>query len=887
MKKLTCFLLLLCLLLSPVMVWAANTPVKNGTVQDQAGMFREEALASLEQAAQGPLYTFYILTIDSLQGEDPFDYTTRVFNEWGLQNNEILLLISSQDRRIEMNLVSEELQRSIRSFYGGGDVGELIGRLTEEYFIPAAKEGDFAQASLNLMNAVHELAAEDAEAVQPASVPDPEPEAPAADPEPQAGDMSPAETSADVDKKPLIPPLSQWNWTLIAIVLTSVVLAWILLYGMILKIQWSKLRSRANQLLIEVSHANEELKPYVGLVQGQTEKLVNQLNELVTLLLIDLGKLQQDMEAKILFIRLLALRQGIRKGRLTVANCQAVFEKIYPEIVRVGETERQVTRKVEDLSGKLEAAQSTVQRLAEKHSFPLTCMTEELTELEAELSRVRDLKVFDPLRASEAAAGLTQPMEKAFKEAEELPQWLNKYNAFPQTLSECRQELERWINEHCLKLVGIDPYSKLDEAQRNMEPLLAELRVGNMPSIRQISGRMDELLAEALEMTKRHAYLRGKNQEDIRFIKQKIAEFAKVEADLEQILSDLREAFVKEHWVDLAVSLEAAKRMMQDTAVQLPNVIKLTDDDHQHFEEARLKLDEMLQWLDGVDQISSHCQSISMQLNEAMDDLRTVVNESWKQFMESAQLARNEKLIFLEGAGPDETYPIIYPMFQKLKSMLHTTPYSLQELERHVREFSGRIDDFVIHVEFVLGEKNYALEAISFMESSFQSAVARTRRKIRVRKYEKNYRNILYEVNNLMASGFYMDAAEKVNEVQYLIDEMDNEYQRKLYSERTSASSSSWGSSSSETSIWGSSSSRKPSGSSIWGYGSSRNTSGSSTRDSSSSQNTSGGSSWSSTSSRNTSGGSTWGSSSSANKSGGSSWGSGSNNNNKSGGSNW
>ncbi|WP_249730573.1 YgcG family protein [Paenibacillus sp. J2TS4] len=854
-----CFLLLCCLFVSPLIALAADIPGKNGTVQDLAGMFRDEALASLEQSAQGPLYSFYILTINSLNGEDPSEYATQVFNGWELEDKEILLLIASQEQRIEMNFVNDDLLRAIRSVYGeDGESGEVVGQLTMEHFIPAAKEGDFAQASLDLMEAVHQLPQPElggSTSVPPDSA---RTEVPVQEPSSaNTGDPEPVESRWHWQ--------IQWSWTELFLYFSLAVIAFIVLYGTLLKFQWFRLRTQVRRLLVEVSHGNDALRPFVGLVQGQTEKVVNQLNDQLTQLLIDLGKLQTDLEPRIFLLKLKTLRQGVRKGQQQLKQSSASFAEVHPGVTRVVEVDRSVTNTVQELSGQLDALESEVKQLAEKHSFPLTRMFEEKGELEADLNQVRDLKVFDPLEANEAASRLLINMGKAVQGAKEFPQMLEKYSTFPQTVSDCRREIEQIVASNSLKLLRMNPYFMLEEAKQCTAPLFAELQIGSMEKVRKIVEQMDSLLAKALEMTKRQAFLRHKNKKDIEYIEQKLAQFAAEGPALDDLLADMQKRFVQEHWADLAVGLQAAKGSLRDTTVKLPEVIRLTDDDHQEFEEARESIDVMLRCLAEMDQTAQGCRTTSRQLNEAIEYQRRDADLNWKHYMDAVQLVKRKGLRFSDGMGAEQAQAIIHDLFQKLNFVLNTPPYSMDEIERHAKQISSQSSAFITRVRRALEEKDEALRSLSQMQSRYRSIVSKTRKKISIKSYDRRYNSIINQVENLITAGHYFSAVEQVNTIRGITNEMEREYSRKLSAERAAASSSSWGSSSSGSSsgsFWGSSSS--------------------------SSRNSSGGSSWGSGSSGNSSGGSSWRSSSSSrNHSGGSSWGSGSNKNNKSGGSNW
>ncbi|MEB9897194.1 TPM domain-containing protein, partial [Bacillus cereus] len=137
---------------------AEGVPAKEGLVQDTAQMLSKKSIASIEKAAKGKLYTFYLLTVDSLNGTAPADYANDVYEQWGLGADDILLLISKQERRVEMNFNNPSLQAAINAKVGiRGDAGGSLTSWLDTHFIPKAKEGDFAAASVSVMKATHAL----------------------------------------------------------------------------------------------------------------------------------------------------------------------------------------------------------------------------------------------------------------------------------------------------------------------------------------------------------------------------------------------------------------------------------------------------------------------------------------------------------------------------------------------------------------------------------------------------------------------------------------------------------------------------------------------------------------------------------------------------------
>lgn len=167
-------MLLLVIMMSagPGTARAEGIPAKDGLVQDTAQMLSKKSIASIEKAAKGKLYTFYLLTVDSLNGKAPATYANDVYEHWELGADDILLLISKQERRVEMNFNNPSLQAAIDAKVGiRGDAAGSLTSWLDTHFIPKAKEGDFAAASVSVMKSTHALKPQTSAGSKPAAKP--------------------------------------------------------------------------------------------------------------------------------------------------------------------------------------------------------------------------------------------------------------------------------------------------------------------------------------------------------------------------------------------------------------------------------------------------------------------------------------------------------------------------------------------------------------------------------------------------------------------------------------------------------------------------------------------------------------------------------------------
>lgn len=152
------------ILIVPLFVLAETaqpTPMPGSFVHDFAGVISDERKAEIQLQAQRLKDEFKteiaVVTIDSLQGEDSFDYSTRMARSWGIGSKEndvrgLLILVAVNDRKtafrtsrhIEGELpdgVTGEISRRMNASFKNNDFGGglsagmslILGRLSGVY----------------------------------------------------------------------------------------------------------------------------------------------------------------------------------------------------------------------------------------------------------------------------------------------------------------------------------------------------------------------------------------------------------------------------------------------------------------------------------------------------------------------------------------------------------------------------------------------------------------------------------------------------------------------------------------------------------------------------------------------------------------------------------
>jgi uncharacterized protein len=155
MKKLLILLTYLFLFL-PLHASALGIPKLQGYVNDYAHMISGSARAKLEEELksfeQSDSTQFVILTIPSLEGESPEDYSIKIVEAWKLgqarKDNGILLLVSKDDRKMRI-----EVGRGLEGRLTDLTAGRIVDLAIKPWFKRGDFDGGFAAGVASLIDA--------------------------------------------------------------------------------------------------------------------------------------------------------------------------------------------------------------------------------------------------------------------------------------------------------------------------------------------------------------------------------------------------------------------------------------------------------------------------------------------------------------------------------------------------------------------------------------------------------------------------------------------------------------------------------------------------------------------------------------------------------------
>ena len=156
-------LALVALLSSGACAWASDivVPPRNSPVYDGAGVLSDESQSHLrarcDEVLTGADAAIGVVTVKTLGDEPIEDYAVKLLTAWGLgakgKDRSVLVLVAPTEHKLRI-----EVGYGLEGILPDGKVG----RIRDEYMVPAFKEGDYDGGIVGAVDAIAAVIAEDA-----------------------------------------------------------------------------------------------------------------------------------------------------------------------------------------------------------------------------------------------------------------------------------------------------------------------------------------------------------------------------------------------------------------------------------------------------------------------------------------------------------------------------------------------------------------------------------------------------------------------------------------------------------------------------------------------------------------------------------------------------
>ncbi|WP_339288884.1 septation ring formation regulator EzrA [Paenibacillus sp. FSL E2-0201] len=722
MKKYIALFLLISVLWVPG-AYAAVIPTQQGLVTDSAGMFSSAEAKSISAAATGDLVTMHVLTVDSLNGTPADKYADETYASWGLSTRDILLLISAGDQSIELNFNNPGFQNSINAWsqnQGGSSGSAAITALLDTYFIPYAREGDFAGGTKALIKAVHSIGDSTGNAGENAGSGS---AIGSTDGGLENGTSSNPGTSVSSESRS-----SSSMFKIAAIVIGTVLILlvlFIVITGLRRRKQLSEQQEQLSNLLVQANRALESLKPFQGIVQGKTEVLVEGISKRLSAKLVEISSLQSDGQGtQPPFYRLNALKAAVEQLQQTEASFRTALEEEEKNIAVISEADRNVKQRITELKEDTPELEEQLHDAVKETGYALQEIVEELKELAEETSKADQLELFDPIAAQEITEDAQERQEKIEQDLKDVDLYDDKLNHFPTVLAASRAKITSIIEQNSLHNMKIKPYDRLEQARVESLTLEAPLRAGDMDEVRRIGANLDLLLDEAVAMTEQQALLRQNNRRDLETFRTEWSQLKQRRDGLQSRITEARIYFEEQHVATVENILTEWSTRLREGASEVAQIENWTSDERGEYDKAHNALEQLLSLLDeAARQFDGVSESLNA-LHERLDKVTRLFSEG------QSRVETTQRMLHSRGLSSRIRFELsLLPEFSALEHRLTSRPYNLEELESLSRSYDSQITSFVNEANRLVRQKEEEerLAQLAMMREQQRRAQARKR----------------------------------------------------------------------------------------------------------------------------------------------------------------
>ncbi|SEU23878.1 TPM domain-containing protein [Paenibacillus sp. NFR01] len=727
MKKVMSILLFLCLLWTSA-VSAAGLPAPSGPVTDQAGMLSAQEAADIGAKAAGERYTFHVLTIPSLDGADSAAYATEVYQAWKLATRDVLVLLSAEDRQVELNFNNPGLQSALDDWSAsrGGRTGSgAITELLDTYFIPYAKDGDYAGGIYALMAGVNALgtaspagggtaggsasgavtggagtggvntggagangSAHSGEGAAGGS---------------GAGGQSAVPDSGALPGSTAAPDAGSGMGRAVLIG------AAVLLLGALLAFALTGLQRRKRlgarhaalaELLVQANRAGESLQPFQGVVQGKTAEMVDGIAKRLSAQLVAISAMQADSPSALPFYRLGALKAAIAKLEEAEQAFRASLAEEEQRIAQVSDADRHVKERITELKAETPELEDGLRQAVKESGYALGEIAEDLEELAGETAEADRLELFDPLAAQQIAEEAQERQERIERDLKDVDIYDDKLAQFPAALEAARVQISGIIGQNQLQNMKIKPYDSLAAARQKAETAQAPLQNGDMDQVRAIFAEADGLRNEAIAATQRQAEIRQSNRKDLEQVRRRLEQLTARQRDLTGQTAAAARRFAARFTQATSEQLVQAGMQLEQQERDIRQIADWTEDARGEYDKAREALDALLNAQEQTEQTLERASSTLGVLEQRLAAVQTLLVQGQEAADEAQSLLRRNGL-----SGGGRFDPLRLQEYGILRSGLQQQPIDLDELEAAGRSYMGQISVFAEEARRLVRQK--------------------------------------------------------------------------------------------------------------------------------------------------------------------------------------
>ncbi|WP_372009007.1 TPM domain-containing protein [Paenibacillus chitinolyticus] len=787
-------LALLLIFLTCTTVFAAAVPRNDGIVTDPVGLLTQTQARQVESGLKNKDYEVFVLTAKGLNEREGERLANEAYDQWGLNRNQLMLVITTQPNFVHLVYENEQLAAAVSRSKAKDAKG-----IVDLKFVPAAGEGKIGEGILAVSGYVNSLAGAGA-------------------------------SSGNVGDTGAGNARSGGMASILPVVLGLAVI------GAGFWAYWQyKRRSAARKRLAEAKQLLDGTRPVLNgmlfsevfqdlekqFLQGETKEKAAELENAVV-------RLQGESEE--LGGRLAELKIPFLINAKAEAETRKLFQAVQEFAGRIGpygtqlaEIEKQSTevrKSVDRAKNGIAEAEEAVEALARRTGYPLTVLRKHVEQAKVAYAKADELDEFDFMQAATSVEDALRELDFIRMSVKDFEALAERQPGFLPEIQALEQELRERARQEGLLLTDGDPYALLKQAREETARLGTLLEAGDTEE----GGRSAAAIEEGMEAARSLVEAMIADRESAR----------KTAHEVEELTGDLGSfdrAYPEE---SLKIARDYAEVHRREQQADYTRMTRARDELDRRLTEIRSGLAPDVQEYRSAREAGTEAQALMTEIRE----LRTRIlgyHDSLDARVRTVRHALDEERGRLRQAASafgelQVESPELSAMIRdgesrlaELEQLAQAPVLDVDLLEERQRGLAVQAGQAAERVQQLLREKEETLRTIRQLEGEYRSRHARYGGSMSLSPYSSGYDTLMEESRRLIARGLFAEAMQRISSGQQLLEQMDRDYQRRMYEEqlrRRGPGGPGGGGSSSGSSGWGGSGGRS-SGSSSWGGGSS------------------------------------------------------------------
>lgn len=767
-------LLAMILCLFPASIYAAEIPTQAGAVQDPSQILSTAEREKIEQEIARASYLFHLYIVDSLKGDSISTLSGEIFTKWSLGSEDALMVLAMEEREVYIEVeIGGVLDRAIMqsSELRGNDPHSL---LLDYYFVPAAADGDFAQAIVSVVRQLDIMKSElenNQVGTNPGSNVGTDGSVPQRNPDP----ANAAPSSSGIS-----------TMVVIAILLLLFIMG-VLIYQLsrrnAIKKQKQSLTNLHQDTLGRIHQLEQDIHPLVQFSKGESGTYLRPIKEQHYQLLQSASAFNNELEAFSIPRWATSSSQNRLDKLQRLANTFATtVEGIQSSVAQYKQSERETAHILEKVQSDWKELNTYLHSYIQSSGYPSGQLLKRSENIRQRIEQCADLIEFDPIAVKPMVEPVVTQLEQLEQDITKIEAHAASGATLPAKLKEFKKKLDQQIHDEKLICSEIQPYAFYDSVDDQLIHLQKFLEEGNVIESASTLQRIYSWMEDAYEQISHSIYARDWNESAIRDVRVKLQRFDdKYVNQLHEKLLEIKQSYAKKHWESIPAVIKQIDTRRKQIVSQVSEIIHWNDSNVQFYLKAEQTLKQMLQTLEEVERSGQSILNTKSELDKSFRELQTAYEQAQRELAKHDLHMKNHNLQMNRSL-----YDLMIEAEQSIQEssrLLALAARDITMLTASLRSTADKLARFEAQLTSAIQEKQKAEKQMSELNRSFESTLVRCKPYIKQSAYQKKYQDLHQSVQQAYQAQDYATVYVLVDQGAKLVKAMVQDYEVKRQQE--------------------------------------------------------------------------------------------------------